>query len=71
MENQRLNLTAPWDEVKEKLKETNIDLTDEDLSYQPGNENELLERLGRKINKPKEEVRNLIESISVNRGMAG
>ena len=71
MENQRLNLTAPWDEVKEKLKETNIHLTDEDLTYQPGQEAELLERLQHKLNKPKEEIRGLIESISVNKGKAG
>lgn len=71
MENQRLKLSAPWDEVKEKLKETNINLTDEDLSYEPGKEQELLDRLQQKINKPKEEIRQLIESVAVNRGMAG
>jgi uncharacterized protein YjbJ (UPF0337 family) len=71
MENQKFNLAAPWDEVKEKLKETNINLTDEDLTYQPGKEDELLARLQQKINKPSEEIRKLIESVSVNRGMAG
>ena len=29
----KLNLQSPWDEVKEKLKEANTDLTDEDLEY--------------------------------------
>lgn len=71
MENQKFQLAAPWEEVKEKLKETNINLTDEDLSYQPGREDELLERLQQKINKPKEDIRELIESVAVNRGMAG
>jgi uncharacterized protein YjbJ (UPF0337 family) len=71
MENRDLKLTAPWDEVKEKLKETNVNLTDEDLSYQPGKEDELLNRLQEKINKPKEEIRELIESVAVNKGKAG
>ena len=71
MPTQELKLGAPWDEVKEKLKETNINLTDEDLAYQPGNEDELLQRLQKKINKPKDEIRKLIESLSVNKGKAG
>jgi uncharacterized protein YjbJ (UPF0337 family) len=71
MPTQKLKLTAPWDEVKEKLKETNVNLTDEDLTYQPGQEDELLERLRQKINKPKDEIRKLIESVSVNKGKAG
>lgn len=71
MPTQELKLGASWDEVKEKLKETNINLTDEDLVYQPGNENELLDRLQKKLNKPRDEIRMLIESLSVNNGKAG
>ncbi len=71
MPTERLRLATPWEEVKEKLKETNVNLTDEDLDYQPGNEDELLERLQQKINKPKEEIRELIESVSANSGKAG
>ena len=71
MQTQRLRLSTSWEEVKEKLKETNINLTDEDLIYQPGQEDALLERLQQKINKPKEEIRGLIESISGNKGKAG
>jgi hypothetical protein len=71
MHTQRLRLSIPWEEVREKLKETNIDLTDEDLAYQPGEEDALLERLQQKIKKPKEQIRDLIESISENKGKAG
>jgi uncharacterized protein YjbJ (UPF0337 family) len=71
MPTERLRLATPWDEVREKLKETNINLTDEDLAYQPGKEDELLERLQQKINKPKDEIRKLIESVSANSGKAG
>ena len=71
METQRLNLNAPWEEVKEQLKETNIHLTDEDLAYQPGQEDDLLERLQQKMNKSKEDIRCLIESVSATKGIAG
>lgn len=71
MQSSRLNLSEPWDEVKEKLKEANVDLTDDDLEYQPGSESELLQRMGRKLNKPEDEVRRWVESISMNSGKAG
>ena len=71
MQSSRLNLSEPWDEVKEKLKEANVDLTDDDLEYQPGSETELLQRIGRKLNKPEDEVRRWVESISMNSGKAG
>jgi hypothetical protein len=38
--NYQLKLEAPWEEVKGMLQEINLSLTDEDLSYQPGNEKE-------------------------------
>jgi hypothetical protein len=65
------NLAASWDEVKELLKEINIHLTDEDLKYEPGREDELLERLQGKIHGSKSEIKALIESISYNEGKAG
>ena len=71
MQSSRLNLSEPWDEVKEKLKEANVELTDDDLEYQPGSESELLQRIGRKLNKPEDEVRRWVESISMNSGKAG
>jgi hypothetical protein len=67
----RLNLRAPWHEVKERLKENDISLTDEDLDYHPGNEDVLLERLAGKMHKSKPEVRNYIESISHNDDKSG
>jgi len=70
MKDYKLNIEAPWDEVKEMLKEVNMDLTDEDLSYQPGREKELLERLSNKMNKSIPEVKGWIESVSHNKGLA-
>ena len=66
-----LKLEAPWEEVKERLKDNDITLTDEDLEYTPGREEELVERLERKMNKPREQVIAYIESISSNQDLAG
>jgi hypothetical protein len=65
-----LKLCAPWEEVKELLKENDISLTDKDLEYKPGDEDELLERLAKKMKKDKQAVREYIESISANSGRA-
>ena len=65
-----LNLQKPWEQVKETLKEINLELTDEDLAYQPGQEDELLQRLEKKLGKNKAEVKAIIESASSNRGKA-
>jgi hypothetical protein len=70
MKEYELKIEAPWHEVKEMLKEVNMDLTDEDLSYQPGKEKELLERLSNKMNKSIPEVKGWIESVSHNKGLA-
>ena len=70
MGNNKLRLERSWDEVKEDLKENNIYLTDEDLDYTPGQEDQLLERLAKKMNKPEAEIKALIESISFNNGEA-
>ena len=66
-----LKLEAPWEEVKERLKDNDITLTDEDLEYTPGHEEELVERLERKMNKPREQVIAYIESMSANQDLAG
>ncbi len=65
-----LKLEAPWQEVKEKLKEANSDLSDEDLIYQPGKEKELLEHLSKKMNRDIEHIKGWIESVSFNEGKA-
>ena len=66
----QLKLEAPWEEVKEKLKEINYDLTDEDLVYQSGKAEPLLERLARKMKRTPDEIKGWIESVSYNKGKA-
>lgn len=71
MEKLQIKLNAPWPDVKELMKENNIELTDEDLEYEPGKEEEFLERLQKKMGKSKEYIKELIEAISSNTGLAG
>ena len=66
----KLKLDAPWEEVKEMLKEINMELTDDDLDLQPNREKELLERLANKMNKDIPAVKAWIESVSYNKGLA-
>ncbi|MEJ0104088.1 MAG: general stress protein CsbD [Bacteroidota bacterium] len=68
--NTALKLEAPWEEVKEKLKEINTDLTDEDLIGDPGQAQPLLDRLAKKLNRTPDEIRGWIESVSYNKGKA-
>jgi len=65
-----LTLEAPWNQVKEQLKEIDPRLTDEDLEYEPGKEEELLTRLSTKMGKNADEIRVWIESVSYNDGKA-
>lgn len=66
----KLNLENSWNEVKEQLQEIRPDLTDEDLQYEEGKEQELLERLSKKMQMDVEQVKGWIESVSYNKGLA-
>lgn len=65
-----LRLQAPWETVKERMKENDINLTDADLEYEPGNEEELIQRLEKIMNKPRQQIIAYIESISANTDLA-
>ena len=66
-----LKLGSPWPVVKERLMENDLSLTEEDLEYEPGREEELLERLHEKMNKSKEQIQAYIESVSFNKAKSG
>jgi hypothetical protein len=52
-----------WNEKKVKLKEKYQIISDEDLHYLDGKEQEMMELLGYKLGKTKEELRNIISSL--------
>jgi uncharacterized protein YjbJ (UPF0337 family) len=58
-----LNIKGNWNEVAGKLKQKYANLTDDDLLFKEGKQEELLGRLQNKLGKTKEEIRNLIEKI--------
>jgi hypothetical protein len=72
MKNQSvLRLKIPWEIVKERMKENDSNLTDEDLEYTPGKEEELIQRLEKIMNRSHDEIVAYIESISSNEDLAG
>ena len=66
-----LRLAVPWETVKERMKENDINLTDKDLEYIPGKEEELIQRLEKVMNRSRDQVIAYIESISSNEDLAG
>ena len=66
-----LKLQAPWETVKERMKENDINLTDKDLEYIPGKEEELIQRLEKIMNRSHDQIVAYIESISSNEDLAG
>jgi len=56
----KLVFKGNWDEVKGKLKQKYAQLTDQDLLFAEGKEDELLGRLEKKLGKKKDDIRSLI-----------
>ncbi|HWV72155.1 MAG TPA: CsbD family protein [Pseudosphingobacterium sp.] len=51
-----LKLKGMWNEVKGKAKQAYADLTDDDLLYEEGKEDELVGRLQKKTGKTRDQV---------------
>jgi uncharacterized protein YjbJ (UPF0337 family) len=58
-----LALKGNWNEVAGRLKQKYANLTDDDVLFAKGKEEELLGRLQKAIGKTKEEIRRLIDKI--------
>ena len=58
-----LQLKGNWNEIKGKLKQKYAQLTDDDLGFAEGKEDELLGRLQQKLGKSKEDLRREIEEL--------
>jgi uncharacterized protein YjbJ (UPF0337 family) len=58
----KLRFKGSWNEVKGKLKQKYADLTDDDLTYMEGKEDELLGRLQRRLGRSRDEIRRELES---------
>jgi hypothetical protein len=52
-----------WDDKKDKLKQKFENLTDKDLSFNLGNEKEMIESLGQKLGITKQELLKIIITL--------
>jgi uncharacterized protein YjbJ (UPF0337 family) len=59
----KLQFKGGWNEVKGKLKQKYAQLTDNDLTFAEGKDDELLGRLQQKLGKSKEDLRKEIENL--------
>ena len=63
MEGWKLKLKGSYNETKGKMKKAYADLTDDDLKYEEGKDDEFVGRVQKKIGKTKDEVVRWIESL--------
>jgi uncharacterized protein YjbJ (UPF0337 family) len=59
----KLQFKGSWNEIKGKLKQTYGNLTDDDLAFAEGKDDELIGRLQKRLGKSKEEIRQEIEKL--------
>ena len=59
----KLELKGTWNETKGKLKQKYADLTDDDLLFEEGKEEELLGRLQKRTGETKEAIRDAIAKL--------
>ena len=59
----KLKFKGSWNEVKGKLKQKYGKLTDDDLTFSEGKEDEMLGRLQQKLGRTKEDLRAEIEKL--------
>jgi uncharacterized protein YjbJ (UPF0337 family) len=58
-----LKFKGNWNEMKGKIKQQYANLTDDDLLYEEGKEDELLGRMQKKTGKTKEELKTWIDRL--------
>lgn len=63
MTSTKLKFKGTWNEVKGKLKKEYANLTDDDLLYKEGQDDELVGRLQKKTGKTKEQIIDWIERL--------
>ncbi len=59
----KLQFKGSWNEIKGKLKQQYGNLTDDDLVFAEGKDDELIGRLQKRLGKSKEEVRQMVEKL--------
>ena len=62
-----LSLFTRWHELKGKVKQAHCDLTDDDLRYEEGKDEELYGRLQNKLGKTRDQVIDWLRGLDRNR----
>jgi uncharacterized protein YjbJ (UPF0337 family) len=60
---EKLEVKGSWNVLKGKLKEKYGQLTDDDLAYQEGQEDQLYGRLQQKLGKTKDEIKKELSKL--------
>lgn len=63
MDSKELKLRGNWNEIKGKIKQQYAELTEDDLKYDEGKDDELIGRIQKKIGKTKDQVIEWIQSL--------
>lgn len=63
-----LNFRGRWNELRGKLKQANAKLTDDDLQYQEGKEEEVIGRIQQRLGQSREQVVNWINTLDQGSG---
>ena len=63
MNSTKLKLKGNWNEIKGKIKQQHADLSEDDLRYEAGKDDELVGRLQQKLGKTKEQVIDWIQKL--------
>ena len=56
----KLEIKGNWNEIKGRLKQKYAQLTDDDLTFEEGKEDEVLGRIQKRTGEAKEDIRNFI-----------
>lgn len=59
----KLEIKGKWNEIKGKVKQAYADLTDDDLKYEEGKEDETLGKIQQKTGKTRDEVVTWLKSL--------
>ena len=59
----KLEVKGTWNEAKGKLKQKYGQLTDDDLKYEEGQEDEMYGRLQQKLGKSRDEIRKELKDL--------
>lgn len=64
MNETKLNLKGNWNVIKGKLKQAYGELTDDDLKYSEGQEDELVGRIQKRVGATSAEIRHLLDKYT-------